>query len=55
MRILTPEETREFLDKLNDSKWAESVGRIIASAVARGSTIVIDGREVKCDDQEDGA
>lgn len=60
MRILSPEEARKLRDRLEDSQWAESVGRVIAEQVAKGATIVIngrviDGREVKQDDQKDGA
>lgn len=60
MRILTPEEARKFRDRLEDSQWAEGFGRVIAEQVAKGATIVIngrviDGREVKQDDQKDGA
>ena len=42
MQILTPEEARSFRNTLEETPGLEAIGRVIAGAIATGSTILLD-------------
>ena len=55
MVILNPEEARRFRNALETTPGLEEIGKVIAKAMATGSTIMIDGRRADDGHDQDAA